>query len=124
MKSLRFADLSLVVKMALAPAFAVLVLAIVAGGAFVSQQAQTQAIDQIVQKDMKVSLKLANVSERITGAHLQIYQLLTNQAGGLAAADAPAKLTALMGEVDAIKAELNKLKADLPESEQKRFAEL
>jgi methyl-accepting chemotaxis protein len=124
MKSLRFADLSLVVKMALAPAFAVVVLAVVAAGAFVSQQAQTQAIDRIVQHDMAASLKLAAVSERITAAHLQIYQLLTNQAGGMAASDAPAKLQALMAEVDAIKAELDKLKADLPTAEQKRFAEL
>ena len=38
----RFSDLSLVVKMAIAPAFAVLVLALVSAGVFVSQQQQAQ----------------------------------------------------------------------------------
>ena len=67
----RFSDLSLVVKMAIAPAFAVLVLALVSAGVFVSQQQQAQALDRVVNRDMQVSLELAAVSKRITAAHLQ-----------------------------------------------------
>ena len=91
MKSLRFADLSLVVKMALAPAFAVIVLAAVSAGGFYTQQLQGRALDRVVQRDMSASLNLAAISKRITAAHLQIYQLLTQQAqstGGAAAGSA------------------------------------
>ena len=85
MKALRFADLSLVVKMALAPAFAVVMLAVVTGGAYWSQQQQARALDRIVERDLQVSLELAAISRRIAVAHLKIYQLLTNQAGAAAA---------------------------------------
>ena len=62
MKSLRFADLSLVVKMALAPAFAVIVLAAVSAGGFYTQQLQGRALDRVVQHDMSATLKLAAIS--------------------------------------------------------------
>ncbi|MDP1875216.1 methyl-accepting chemotaxis protein [Phenylobacterium sp.] len=127
MKSLRFADLSLVVKMALAPFFAVVMLALVTGGAFVSQQQQARALDRIVEEDMQAGLELAAVSRRVAVAHLTIYHLLTRQAGAadpFAAPDSTAELTALVGEVDAIKAELEALKPRLPAQEQARFTEL
>ncbi|CAN7465698.1 methyl-accepting chemotaxis protein [Phenylobacterium sp. LjRoot225] len=126
MKSLRFADLSLVVKMALAPAFAIVVLAAVSAGGFYTQQLQGKALDHVVQHDMSTSLKLATVSKRITAAHLQIYQLLTaqaqNPAGG--AEGSAEKVQALLGEVDAIKTDLTKLKADIPAEQQANFAKV
>jgi methyl-accepting chemotaxis protein len=127
MRSLRFADLSLVVKMALAPLFAVLMLALVTGGAFFSQQQQSQALDRIVEEDMQTGLELAAVSRRVAVAHLTIYQLLTRQAGAadpFAAPDSTAELTALMGEVDAIKSDLEALKPCLPAAEQARVTDL
>src|ERR1700751_669062 len=101
MKSLRFDDLSIVVKMALRPAFAVIVLAAVSAGGFYTQQLQGRALDRVVQHDMSTSLKLAGISKRITAAHLQIYQLLTEKAQNAASASSPAKGQALLGEVDA-----------------------
>ncbi|MDP2213533.1 methyl-accepting chemotaxis protein [Phenylobacterium sp.] len=127
MKSLRFADLSLVVKMALAPLFAVVMLAVITGGAFISQQQQAQALDRIVNEDMQAGLELAAVSRRVAVAHLNIYQLLTRQAGAadpFAAPDSSAELVELVGEVDAIKADLEALKPRLPADEQARFTEL
>jgi methyl-accepting chemotaxis protein len=126
MKSLRFADLSLVVKMALAPAFAVVVLAAVSAGGFYTQQLQGKALDHVVQHDMTVSLKLAAISKRITAAHLQIYQLLTAQAQNPAtgATGAAAKVQVLLGEVDAIKTDLTKMKADIPADQQANFAKV
>ncbi|HEY8615210.1 methyl-accepting chemotaxis protein [Phenylobacterium sp.] len=126
MKMLRFTDLSLVVKMAIAPVVAVVVLALVSGGAFYSQQQQAKALDKIVQHDMAVSLRVAALSNRITSAHLQIYQAMTSQAGAVAGgpSDAPAKLQALMGDVDAIKADLEKLKKELPKAQQARFTQV
>ena len=124
MKSLRFADLSLVVKMALAPAFAVIVLAAVSAGGFYTQQLQGRALDHVVQHDMSVSLKLAAISKRITAAHLQIYRLLTEKAQNPASAGSPEKVQALLGEVDAIKTDLVKLKADIPPGQQANFAKV
>jgi methyl-accepting chemotaxis protein len=120
MKTLRLADLSLVVKMAFAPAFAVVMLALVAGGAMWSQQQQSKAIDQIVQKDMAVSLTLAHISKQITAVHGELYLLLTHQAA-TPGTDPNAKLQALMAQVDGIKGELTKVKGSLPPTEQARF---
>jgi methyl-accepting chemotaxis protein len=126
MRSLRFADLSLVVKMALAPAFAICVLAAVTAGGFYTQQLQGNALDKVVRQDMTLSLKLAAISKRITAAHLKIYQLLTTQAqnptGGAEASTA--KVQALLGEVDAIKAELIALKPEIPAAQQPTFAKV
>ncbi len=126
MKSLRFADLSLMVKMALAPAFAVIVLAGVSAGGFYAQQLQGRALDHVVQHDMSVSLQLAAISKRITAAHLQIYQLLTDQAQhpGGAATGAAAKMQALLAEVDGIKGDLAKLKGEIPADQQANFAKV
>jgi methyl-accepting chemotaxis protein len=122
MKLLRFADLSMVVKMAMAPAFAVVVLALVTGGAFYSQQQQAKALDHVVQRDMSVSLRLAAVSKRITAAHLNIYELLTQEATtpGSVAAESH-KVQDLLTEVDSIKAELNTLKSQVPPEQQATF---
>jgi methyl-accepting chemotaxis protein len=126
MKSLRFADLSLVVKMALAPAFAVIVLVAVSAGGFYTQQLQGKALDRVVQHDMTTSLKLAGISKRITAAHLQIYQLLTAQAQNPAgaAAGSAEKVQTLLGEVDSIKTDLTKLKAEIPADQQANFAKV
>jgi len=120
MKSLRLADLSLVVKMAFAPAFALVMLALVAGGAMWSQQQQSKTIEQIVQKDTAVSLDLARISKRITAVHGELYLLLTHQAA-TPGVDSTAKLQELMGEVDAIKVQLRTIKGALPAAERPRF---
>ena len=126
MKLLRFADLPLVVKMALAPAFAVVVLAAVSLGGFYTQQLQGKALDRVVEHDMSVSLKLAAISKRITAAHLQIFQLLTQQAQDpdRAAGVAGERVKALLAEIDSIKAELAKLKGAIPAEQQANFAKV
>ncbi|CAN5519331.1 methyl-accepting chemotaxis protein [soil metagenome] len=123
MKTFRLADLSLVVKMAFAPAFAVLMLALVAGGAVWSQQQQSKAIDRIVSQDMAVSLDLARISKRITAVHGDLYLLMTHTAA-TPGTDATAQLQKLMADVDSIKADLGKLKGKMPPAEQKRFDSL
>ncbi len=121
MKTFRLADLSLVVKMAVAPAFAVVMLALVAGGAVVSQQQQTKAIDRIVQEDMSVSLELAKISKQVIALHGDLYLAMTHQASNTEGADIPAKLQALMADADSIKAELTTVKAKLSAAEAKRI---
>jgi len=113
MKTPRLADVSLVVKMAFAPAVAVLMLAIVAGAAFWSQGRQTEAISRIVNQDMAVSLDLARISKQITAIHGDLYLVLTHHAAA-PTTDSTADLQALMTRVDATKAELARLQAALP----------
>jgi methyl-accepting chemotaxis protein len=120
MKSFRFADLSLVVKMALAPGFAVVMLAVIAGGAFWSQHQQTQAMNRIVDQDMSNSLELGRISKRITAVNGQLYQVLTHRAA-TPTADVTAALQGLLTEVDSIKADLTKVKASMPVVERKRY---
>ena len=120
MKTFRLADLSLVVKMAFAPAFAVLMLALVAGGAVWSQQQQSRAIERIVAEDMAVSLDLARIAKRITAVHGDLYLLMTHTAA-TPGMDSTAQLQKLMADVDSIKAELTKVKGKLPKAEGKRF---
>jgi methyl-accepting chemotaxis protein len=120
MKTLRYADLSLVVKMAIAPVFAVLVLALAAAAVFASQKAQTRAMDRVVEHDMQVGLQLAAVSNHITATHLQVYQVLTTQAAA-SAGDQTAKLQALTGEVNKISAELKALAPEVPPAQRQAF---
>jgi methyl-accepting chemotaxis protein len=120
MTRVRLADLSLVVKMAFAPAFAVLMLALVAAGTFWSQAEQGKAVDRIVHQDMAVSLDLARISKRITAAHGSLYLVMTNHAAA-PTVDSTAKLQALMSDVDAIKADLVGVKAKMPPADQARF---
>jgi methyl-accepting chemotaxis protein len=112
----------MVVKMAIAPAFAVVVLAIVAGGAFFSQQQQAAALDRVVQHDMVLSLKLANIAKRITGAHLQIYELLTEEAtSGGAAANLDARVKEMLGDVDGIRTDLKSIRGSVPAQQRATF---
>jgi methyl-accepting chemotaxis protein len=123
MKSLRYADLSIIVKMALAPAFAVIVLAIVSGGAFFNQQQQARVLDHVVQHDMAVSTRLAAVTKRVTAAHLAIYELLTDEASvGAAPADQAGKVKDLLAEVDAIRKEVDTLRPEIPKEQQQLYS--
>jgi methyl-accepting chemotaxis protein len=124
LKPFRLADLSLVVKMAVAPAFAVIMLALVAGGAVVSQQQQSKAIDRIVQEDMTVSLDLARISKKVIALHGDLYLAMTHQASNTDVAEIPAKLQTLLANADGIKADLIAVKAKLPPEEAKRVEAL
>jgi methyl-accepting chemotaxis protein len=125
MKSLRFADLSIIVKMAVAPAFAIVVLAIVSGGAFFSQQQQAKALDHVVQHDMEVSTTLGAITKRITAAHLDIYELLAQEAAaGAAPPDQAEKVKELLARVDGIKKDLDALRPSIPKEQQATFAKI
>jgi len=120
MQPIRLNDLSLVVKMALAPVFAVVMLALVSVGAFWSQGQQTRAIGRIVDHNMAVSLDLARISKEITAIHGSLYLLMTHHAA-TPSSDETSKLQALMAQVDAANAELVQVKAKMPKAEQASY---
>jgi methyl-accepting chemotaxis protein len=121
MKTFRLANLSLVVKMAMAPTFAVIMLALVAGGAFWAQAQQTRLLQQVVNEDMAVSSRLLQASKHISAVHGSLYQLMTRQAAGGSPADSETKLKSLMAEINGIKVELTAIKARLPADQQAKF---
>ncbi len=123
MKRFHLNDLSLVVKMAIAPAFALITLVLVTGAGVWNQQQQTKAMDAIVQHDMAVSLDLARISKRITSVHGELYLLMTHHAA-TPGSDATAKLQALTADVDSIKGELTEVKGKMPKAEQASYDSL
>src|SRR5262245_29525724 len=82
-KSLRFQDWPLIVKIGLAPTFALVMLAGLAVGAIVIQKQQTGDLHRVVSQDMPNSLRMQKVSERITKVHGDLYFLLTHQAASI-----------------------------------------
>jgi hypothetical protein len=101
-------------------AFAVIMLALVAGGAFWAQQQQTRLLQQVVNEDMAVSSRLLQASKRISAVHGSLYQLMTHRppAGPDGQRDEAQEPD---GRVNGIKAELTAIKARLPADQQAKF---
>ena len=106
MKRFRFDDLSFMVKVGLAPAFALVMLAVLSAGAVFIQRSQMHELDQVVQVQMPAATRIQKISERITGVHGQLYLLLTHAAAQIDAGKIPAEGKALLAEVDSIAKEV------------------
>jgi len=106
MKRARLQDLPLVVKIGFAPAFAVVMLAILAGGAVMLQNMQLRQLQYVVHTEMPNSNRIQKISERITAVHGELYFLLTHQAANIDAGQIEGKSKAMLAEVDAIRSEV------------------
>ncbi|MDP3855107.1 methyl-accepting chemotaxis protein [Phenylobacterium sp.] len=124
MKRLRLVDSPLIVKIGFAPAFALVMLALMAGGAVMIQRGQAADLEQVVRTDLPNTLRLQKVSERITAVHGELYFLLTHQAAAIETDKIEGKSQALLTEVDAITKEVQAIQAAAPESQKKNFADL
>ncbi len=124
MKRLRLVDSPLIVKIGFAPAFALVMLALMAGGAVVIQRGQAADLEQVVRTDLPNTLRLQKVSERITAVHGELYFLLTHQAASIETDKIEGKSQALLAEVDAITKEVQAIQANAPAAQKKNFADL
>ncbi|MET3527042.1 methyl-accepting chemotaxis protein [Phenylobacterium koreense] len=124
MKRFRLVDLPLIAKIGFAPAFALVMLALTAGGAVMIQRGQAQDLKQVAEVDMPNSLRLQKVSERITAVHGQLYFLLTHQAASIDTDKIEGESQAMLAEVDAITKEVQAIAAKAPPSQKKTFDEL
>ena len=124
MKRFRLVDLPLIAKIGFAPAFALVMLALTAGGAVVIQRGQANDLRQVVHSDLPNSLRLQKVSERITAVHGQLYFLLTHQAASIETDKIESESQELLTEVDAITKEVQAIAAKAPPSQKKSFDEL
>jgi methyl-accepting chemotaxis protein len=123
-KRFRLVDLPLIAKIGFAPAFALVMLALTAGGAVIIQRGQASDLRQVVHSDMPNSLRLQKVSERITGVHGELYFLLTHQAAAIEVEQIDGRSQKLLTEVDAITKEVQAIAANAPPSQKKSFDEL
>jgi methyl-accepting chemotaxis protein len=124
MKRIRLVDLPLIIKIGFAPAFALLMLALMAGGAIVVQKSQSAALKQVVESDMRENMEIQKVSKRISNINGELYTVLTHKAGNIDLAKNDARMAAILTETDAVKKELGTLKTSLPPAEQPKIAEL
>jgi methyl-accepting chemotaxis protein len=123
MKRFRLVDLPLIIKIGFAPAFALLMLALMAGGAIVVQKSQSAALKQVVEQDMRINSEIQSLSGRITKAHGALYQILASKADPMAPPAGP-RITELLAEFDALGKEMKALSARLPASERPKIEAL
>jgi methyl-accepting chemotaxis protein len=124
MKRFRLDDLPLMVKVGFAPALALVMLALLATGAVVLQQNQMGELDRVVRTDMPNSLRMQEISERITGVHGELYLLLTHQAAQMDADKIGGQGQALMAEVDKISKDVAAARAAAPKDQQPKYDKL
>ncbi|MDB5455042.1 MAG: methyl-accepting chemotaxis sensory transducer [Caulobacter sp.] len=121
MKRFRLVDVPLIIKIGFAPAFALLMLALMASGAVVVQKGQSAALRQVVETDMRNNLKIQELSQRITAVNGELYLVLTHAAGQIEVEKNEARMAKLLTEIDSIKKDMTALKAKMPKSEQPKF---
>jgi methyl-accepting chemotaxis protein len=123
MKRFRLVDLPLIIKIGFAPAFALLMLALMAGGAIVVQKSQSAALKQVVEQDMRINSEIQSLSRRITKAHGTLYQILASKADPMAPPAGP-RIAELLAEFDALGKEVKGLSSKLPASERPKIDSL
>ncbi|MBW8859279.1 MAG: HAMP domain-containing protein, partial [Caulobacter sp.] len=124
MKRFRLVDLPLIIKIGFAPAFALLMLALMAGGAIVVQKSQSAALRQVVENDMRENMEIQTISKRISNINGELFTVMTHKAGNIEVDKNDARMAAILTETDAIKKNLTALKAKLPKDEQGKITEL
>jgi methyl-accepting chemotaxis protein len=124
MKRFRLVDLPLIIKIGFAPAFALLMLALMAGGSIVVQRSQSAALHQVVENDMRENTEIQTISKRISNINGELYTVLTHKAGNIDVDKNDARMAAILAETDKLKKDLTTLKGTLPKEEQPKIAEL
>jgi methyl-accepting chemotaxis protein len=110
-RSAWLSDMPLIVKIGAAPAIALIMLAVLAVTSIIQQQAVSARLLKVVQVDMPATVRMQQISERITADHGELYRLLTDQAGSIDTKSIDSSMKALLADLDSIKAELTAVKA-------------
>jgi methyl-accepting chemotaxis protein len=107
---IRLVDLPLIVKIGFAPAFALVMLAVLAVGSIIIERGLAADLSHVTRHEMPKNLRLLRSAERIAAAHGDVYRLLTRQAATIDTATIDADGQALLKEIDAISAEVKDIK--------------
>ncbi len=117
---MRFSDIPLVYKVGFPSAFALVMLAAVAAMSVWSGRSQTDVLNRVITNG-SVQSRLAADSEQITAANGALYVLMTKQAAGGSAAASGTALNDVLHKIDAVQADLVKLRPALPAAERSDF---
>jgi len=124
MRALRLDDMPLIVKIAFAPVFALVMLALIAGGSIMVLRGQTATLNRVVSQDMPDSLRLADISQRITAAHGELYVLLTHQSASIDTGKIDGQIKELDAQVKTIRKDVDNALAVAPASQKAPLAAL
>ncbi len=124
MKRFRLDDLPLMVKVGFAPVMALVMLALTATGSVVIQKNQMRELNRVVQTDMPNSLRMQEISKRITGVHGDLYLLLTHQAAQIDVDKIGGQGQALLAEVDKISKEVGVARNAAPAAQRPKYDKL
>ncbi len=116
MKRRRFADVPLVYKIAAAPVLAMVILLAVVGSAALVQQRQTLVIRDTLRNDA-LERALTADSEQITAVNEAFFRLMAQQQAGGSTQASRQAVTRRLAALDAIKAELVRLRPALPRAQ-------
>jgi methyl-accepting chemotaxis protein len=111
----RFSDIPLVVKIALAPAFALVILAFIAASTVWSQQRQTAVLASVID-DGRVQNALATDAQDLTAANGALYVLMSKRADGDSLANGQQALKHVLDLIAQVKANLTELGPSVPAS--------
>ncbi len=115
---LRFADLPLVIKIGVAPVFALIMLVLAAATVLWSQQHQLAVLNTVLHtSDMRS--RLEKDSQAITAANGMLYEIMTKQAHGGSAADSQENLKIVLADIDHVRVDLRGLVILVPISQRK-----
>lgn len=118
----RFADQPLLVKIGLAPAFAVMMLVLAAGCALWSQQRQLTVLDAVLAED-NARNQLEISAKAISSANGAFYHSLGWQMSGGAPGAVQAGLQEVLVQLDTARQNLHGVESFVPPSEQQGYAE-
>ncbi|RAK57605.1 methyl-accepting chemotaxis protein [Phenylobacterium deserti] len=124
MKRARLDDLPLVLKIGVAPAFALIMLALMAGTMVFMQRSQSAELQRVVRVDMPNSLRMQKISERINAVHGELYVLLTHQAAQISPETIEAETQQMLAEIDNIQADVRVARNAAPADQRPKFDKL
>ena len=124
MKGFRLSDVPMIVKIGFAPAIALAMFAVLAGGSIFVQKNESSELRRVVDTDMPAALRMEAISGRIAAAHGQLYLILTHEAGKIETEKVDGQMQALLKEFDSISDEVKKVRAEEPVSQRPVFDKL
>ncbi len=124
MRMPRLDDAPLAVKIGLAPALALIALALVASGSWWMNQNQRSVLTHVVSSDLPQALQLASISQRISSAHGELYRLTTGKLADIETDQISARAAALTEELKAIRKEVDKVAAASDPASKKQLVAL
>ena len=115
------ADLPLAVKVGVAPAVALVMLAAIGLVGFVNQEQSGAALKRVVEVQMPERARLNDISEEIVAAHGQLYQLLTQQGAKIEVDKIDARMKTLSARFDTISKQLTAERNAAPPAQRPLF---